>query len=797
MKNNKIRTRMMVYFGAAFVVTFVAIELAMIYGLPFTGLGGEYKERKTEVLKSVSGLADMKKEQLISLFNERRADSKSLAESEIFRTAAAGKALGRIHQNLVTLKENHEVYEALHLIDAETGRIVASTEAGDVGIDRSRDPDFLAVLNPLAGDSVTIKKSFKSPGIFFYVYSPVRGPRVKIGQGGPVAVLITRSSVDKMISSILHTGRALGTTGEVIFLDQDARILAPLRRPLPDGTLARPLEFIDSSKAAGMAAGGIEGIIEAEDYRGVPVLAVTRHIPVTSEIRWGIVVKTDVQEVFAPLRKDIINAAMITLTGCIMVLLITYLIATKLSGPIKQLSRAAQQVGEGNLDVRVPAEAQDEVGMLAEAFNSMLERIRNYHQDLEDRVAKRTAELNSVNEELRGEMAGRLRAEKEKEKLEEQLRQAQKMEAIGLLAGGVAHDFNNVLMAIIGYSYLLKNRLQDDAGLRSHVEQIIAVSNRAANMVRGLLAFSRKQVLKPMPADLNDIVRNTEKFLKMIIGADIEFTTKYSEKLLTVMVDAGQMDQVLTNLVMNARDAMPQGGVLSIETGIFDLEDEYVKAYLLDNPGVYACISLSDTGSGMDEETRKKIFEPFFTTKGVGEGTGLGLSTVYGIIKQHDGHITVYSEPGRGTTFRIYLPLIEAVAEKEQTPSIASLRGGDETVLLAEDNEHVRTLGRYVLEKYGYRVLIAEDGVEAVNKFNEHIDEIRLCILDVIMPKKSGKDVYDEIKRTRPGVKVLFMSGYTADVLHRKDILGEGLNFITKPVTPETLLKKVREVLDA
>jgi len=384
----------------------------------------------------------------------------------------------------------------------------------------------------------------------------------------------------------------------------------------------------------------------------------------------------------------------------------------------------------------------------------------------------------------------------DKKKLEDQLRHAQKMEAVGTLTGGISHDFNNILTAIIGYGSILKMKLKDDDPLRGHADQILAAAERAANLTNSLLAFSRKQVINPTPVNINDIVKGVQKLLLRVIGEHIEMKTSLTDEDLPVMADSGQIEQVLINLCTNARDAMPDGGVLSIGTALAMLDDEYIRTYGYGKSGTYALISISDTGTGMDEKTRERIFEPFFTTKETGKGTGLGLSIVYGIIKQHNGYINCYSELGKGTTFKIYLSLTKAKVEETELMELITPVGGTETILLAEDDNEVRNLTKTVLEESGYKVIEAIDGEDAINKFMKNKDKIQLLLLDVIMPKISGKEVYHRMKKIRPDIKILFSSGYPADFIHRKEILDEGLNFISKPIPPRDILKRVREVLD-
>jgi PAS domain S-box-containing protein len=408
------------------------------------------------------------------------------------------------------------------------------------------------------------------------------------------------------------------------------------------------------------------------------------------------------------------------------------------------------------------------------------------------------ADINSVPIRIDDAVCnvGFFRDTTERRVLEAQLLQAQKMEAVGLLAGGIAHDFNNILTAIIGYSTFLQMKMKEGDSLKHHADQIIAAAQRAARLTQSLLTFSRKQIINPKPIDLNDIIRTVEKFLIRIIGEDIELKTALTEERLIVMADGSQVEQLLMNLATNARDAMPEGGLLTISTSRLAMDAEFIKAHGYGKPGPSALISVEDTGIGMDRKTQEKIFEPFFTTKEVGKGTGLGLSIAYGIVKQHNGYINLYSEPEKGTTFRIYFPITQSAVEKAEPQDKEAPRGGTETILLGEDDPAVRQLTRIILEQFGYTVIEALDGEEAVAKFTENQPKIRLLLLDIVMPKKSGKAVSEEIKKMGADVRVLYTSGYTANIIHQKGILEEGLNFITKPFAPRDLLRKVREVLD-
>ena len=365
------------------------------------------------------------------------------------------------------------------------------------------------------------------------------------------------------------------------------------------------------------------------------------------------------------------------------------------------------------------------------------------------------------------------RAEEEQARLQDQLRQSQKMEAVGLLAGGIAHDFNNMLMAIVSYGGVLQMKMAEDDPLMPYVDKMLTVVDRAAALTQSLLAFSRKQVINLQPCNLNDIIRKVEKFLARIIGEDIEIQTTFREDPLAVNVDSGQIEQVLMNLATNARDAMPHGGSLSIATESTEIDREFIKAHGYGEPGRYALFSVSDTGAGMDAATIKRIFEPFFTTKELGKGTGLGLAVVYGIVKQHGGYINVYSEPGKGTTFRICLPLLKSDEYAGTEPaSRPRPTGGTETILLAEDETELRQLLKDVLTEFNYTVIEAVDGEDAVSKFTGNRERIQLLLLDLIMPKKSGKHACDEIQKMGSDVRTIFISGYPPDVIQGKAMRG-------------------------
>ncbi len=384
--------------------------------------------------------------------------------------------------------------------------------------------------------------------------------------------------------------------------------------------------------------------------------------------------------------------------------------------------------------------------------------------------------------------------EEDKEKLYAQLRQAQKMEALGTFVGGIAHDFNNILSIIVGYATLLQMELDKDNPLRSYADLILSSSEKATGLTQGLLAFGRKQAINLTQLELNDAIKGTKKLLKRLLTEDILLKEKLTKENTSILGDPTQIDQILFNLLTNARDAMPKGGTLLIETSVVELDKEFFNLVGYGKPGKYVLLSVSDTGVGIDKDSREHIFDPFFTTKEVGKGTGLGLSTVYGIVKQHNGYINVYSELNIGTAFHIYFPSAKRMG-KEKKKASPKIRSGNEKIIVAEDNEGVRLLIKKILARYGYQIIEAVDGQDAIEKFRRN-KKADLVIIDSVMPKKNGREVYNEIIKINPKVKVLFTSGYTRDVILDKGIEEKEFDFISKPVTPKKLLYKVGEMLD-
>jgi PAS domain S-box-containing protein len=384
----------------------------------------------------------------------------------------------------------------------------------------------------------------------------------------------------------------------------------------------------------------------------------------------------------------------------------------------------------------------------------------------------------------------------EQRNLERQFRQAQKMEAVGRLAGGVAHDFNNLLTVISSYTSLLLSEHSHSAPIREDLNEIAKAADSAAMLTRQLLAFSRQQVLEPRSLDLNDVVQRAEKMLRRVIGEDVELRTWLDPELASTRADAGQLEQVIMNMAVNARDAMPDGGSILLATSNVTVGDTIDGESFAAAPGAYVLLAITDSGSGMDEDTRNRIFEPFFTTKEPGKGTGLGLAMVYGIVKQSGGYISVQSAPGRGTTFKIYLPVVPFSNDPVHVPAPGEFMRGTETILLVEDVAALRDIGRRVLERQGYTVLDASDSAEALAAAAAHDGPIHLLLTDVVLPGAGGRQLADLLKASRPQIRVLFTSGYTDDAVVRGGVFDSGVAFLQKPFAPETLARKVREVLD-
>jgi signal transduction histidine kinase len=567
--------------------------------------------------------------------------------------------------------------------------------------------------------------------------------------------------------------------------------------------------WTDMERFVAKAPAGFSSTLQITQYKrdGQHVLALGRPINGTP---WFVAIEFSHSAVMTHasrfLRRVVILDALLLLIG----IGVAFGMSRSITKPLQSLTAATTAISRGDYSGKVATNRNDELGALAQAFNTMATRIGNSQNELERNVLERTRELEEANSQLQSlsdsHALKRTQAEKERTEAvdalrstQEQLFQAQKLEAVGRLAGGISHDFNNLLTAIMGYSDLSLQRLLDGDPLKYNLKEIRKASESAAALTRQLLAFSRKQVMQPKVLNLNSVVANLERMLKRMIGEDIELRTSLHAALGNVEADPGQIEQVIMNLAVNARDAMPAGGNVTIETANVYLDEAYAHSHIAVSPGHFVMLAVSDAGMGMDAETQERMFEPFFTTKEAGKGTGLGLSMVYGIVKQSGGNIWVYSELGKGTTFKIYFPRIDAVAENysQPAPTSSDVPTGSETILLVEDAEVVRQLARQVLELNGYQVLEADAADRALVLCETYDARIDLLLTDVVMPGLSGSETAKRVLALKPEIKVLYMSGYTDDAIVYHGVLEAGLNFIQKPFTPDALAKKVREVLDS
>lgn len=631
-------------------------------------------------------------------------------------------------------------FEDALLLDRD-GETVLLSGTGTPGL--MNDATREAVRESMKKGQAVISDPYPGPNGGFWVDAVCP---VLDDQGGKMALFLLRANLTSALFRMLHFLPSDGSSTENLLMRKEGDLVFYLSGTVKKSAAPPPSSYdsilVPDPPAPEVA--GREGMFVGKDYRGVEVLADLRNVPGTT---WFLLSKVDMREVLEEARYK----------GRVVALFA--LMAVLLSG------------------------------------TSMGFLFRHKRAKLWKRLYLAEKEIRVLRERQASE---RKIAEEERKKLENQFIQAQKMEAIGRLAGGVAHDFNNMLSVIVGYSELAISQMDENDPVKGHIQDILHAADRSTTLVRQLLAFARRQVISPRPLDLNETIEGMLKMLRRLVGENIELVWVPGHGLWRVNIDPAQVDQVLANLVVNAKDAISGSGRVTIGTENVDLDESYCQIHCGFVPGQYVMLAISDDGCGMDKDTLGKIFEPFFTTKERGKGTGLGLSTVYGIVKQNSGFVNVYSEKGKGTSFKIYLPaLVESTeTENEFHDLLQDLPVGTETVLLVEDETSLLELYRSFLEKLGYRVLPAATPSEAENLAALHDGKIDLLLSDVVLPEMSGKDLRERLTRIVPFMKCLFMSGYTADIIAHHGVLEGGVCFLHKPFSMETLARKVRQLLD-
>ncbi len=910
--------RVVITFCTLSLLVLMAVQLSELYGLPFGVTKGRVADSTAKELTVLSSIADGNKKLITSWLEERHSDTLAFASAPTVRSLAAQRvSVGKkpadraLGEWLEVVRSGYR-YEAVRIVDPQTGALVAGS-ADDLP-DPPLAPALLAEATRAGSDET----------VSFLPGGPGRSARLhlirQIGQDltpdeRPVLLLDCSVDVDQVMKPLLEGSIAgvLGRSGEVVMVDGKRRFLMTTRHPMPGGAPVVPLVTADGGKATRLATEGSEGAIRTLDYRGVPVLAAFRHIPLNPEVSWGMVVKIDEAEAMTPVRRQLKRALVFSALGIAVTLCCALVVARLLGRPLERIARTAAEIEGGDLTLRVPLEGTRETIELAYSFNAMVDRLKQSQEGLEQRVVERTLQLEALNRELQQEITGRARVEerlresnetfaaawdsapvmisltslddwrfldvnnkfcttsgfsreeavgktaveigwvrpedailiREKldregriqdleitcstrsgqpllcrrwgevitlagrkallsivmditqyRKVEEQFYQAQKMESVGRLAGGVAHDFNNMLSVILGHAELCLMDPEHPPMQRRHLEAIRDAGARSAEITKQLLAFARRQIAEPKVLDLNGTVAGMLRMLERLIGEGIELVWVPGAGPCRVRIDPAQVDQMLANLCVNARDAIAGIGRLTIRTENVVLGEAECRGKGDLSPGAYVLLSVTDTGEGIDESLLEHIFEPFFTTKEMGKGTGLGLATVFGIVKQNQGGIRVESRKGEGTTFGIFLPAVETGASDgpEERP-VEPIQGGDETILLVEDEPSVIEMSRTILENLGYRLMVARDPEEALRLVGDAEGTVDLLLTDVVMPGMNGRDLAQRLQALRPGLKCLFMSGYTADIIADHGVVHDSVNFLQKPFDVRSLAAKVRSVL--
>lgn len=775
--NISIKYRLPLLIGTLLFVVIVACSWASYRSVKASAMEVG-RERLQNLTQQLSGLLQQSAN---TIATKTAAVANESVVREFVKSAApeARAEVQRVLQQFVAPVDANSL--GVELWSREAGLVFSAPESGTIS------------LGDLATEfQQSTAEPFRSVGSIRRVKDTVGFPMVaavRNEQGAVIGYLVRWRRLATTAESRQQMTRLLGTSAALYIGNNGNDIWTDLENIVPRP--ATDLRQLNDVTTYDRGSGTVIGL--ARPISGTP---------------WTILIEFPDDVVQKPVNSVLKRIAVIGLFVFVMGVGGAFVLSRTITNPLEELTKTATAISQGDESRLVNVRQKDELGQLASAFNAMVAQVSDSKQELERKVQVRTLQLEEANRQLESlsqtNVLKRTEAEKEKtdalealRNTEKQLLQSQKLEAVGRLAGGISHDFNNLLTVILGYSDITLRQLGEDHPLRRNLEEIVRASERAAALTRQLLAFSRKQVMQPKVFDVNTVVTELEKMLRRMIGEDIELRVGLQSDLGNIKADPVQLEQVIMNLVVNARDAMPKGGKLSIETTNVYLDESYARDHVSVEPGHYVMLAISDTGVGMDGETRQRIFEPFFTTKAPGKGTGLGLSMVYGIVRQSGGNIWVYSEEGTGTTFKIYFPRVTDNAEEYKRAATAvRVPQGSETILLVEDADWVRELARQVLEGAGYRVLEASSADAAIQLSNNGT-KIDLLLTDVVMPGMSGNDMSRRVLVRRPNLPVLYMSGYTDDAIVQHGVLEPGINFIQKPFSPDALALKVREVLDS
>jgi PAS domain S-box-containing protein len=832
----------------------LALVTIAIAALTAGGIFNAYEQNKKQQITQLQTIADLKTRQIRTWLQEKDGDTRFVQTNSNWANHFHD---WQVNGNPAAHKQLLKMVEDFHTSQGFQGMVLLD-EHGTPRWDSSGkkepvNPALLAAVRTArAGNTVIRFGPYRDHTGHAHLDFIAPLPSVS-GRQGPIIVLHT--DPDRQLFPELESWPTPTSSGKALLFrrdddhllfisnhNHDTRTGTNLRLPIADSNLLAA-KVLRGEAQLGSAVGGI-------DYQGVPVIGVVRAIPGTD---WYLLAKLNMAEIYAEVTDDAIWILIAGLLALFVAVAMTFLVRQRQALAAANNERRIQEeklralqlldaIAEGSADAifvkdsegryllfnrgaaRLTGKNQEEVlgrddralfpaeQAAAVMANDRLVMTRDQAVTFQEDLTTVDGQLTFLATKgplhdsegtiigmfgISRDISERRRAEEEKEKLQAQLLQAQKMESIGRLAGGVAHDFNNMLSVIIGHAELAKHRIHDRERVRASLEEINTAALRSADLTRQLLAFARKQIIIPKSLDLNETVSGMLKMLRRLIGEDIQLAWLPKAHLWPVRIDPSQVDQILANLAVNARDAISGGGSITIETANVVVDDAYCVTNSEAAPGSYVLLSFSDTGCGMAREVLDHLFEPFFTTKGVGAGTGLGLATVYGIVKQNGGFINVYSEPGMGTTFKIYLPQHSGVIEAQPVadPPEAK-RSQGETVLLVEDEAAIITVCRTILEELGYRVFAAHSPGEALRLATTHAGAIRLLITDVVMPEMNGKELAERVSSIIPGIACLYMSGYTANVIAHHGVLDEGINFIQKPFSIHMLADKVRQALE-